>query len=217
VTAEIGILNRIGVAMAADSAVTIGPEANKIWASADKLFHLSGSAPVGIMVYGNANFVGIPWETVVKEFRKELEDKRFDRLEEYAERFFRFLGSNRTLFPEASQDQKVEASIRSFFSHVRNEMESRLTAEIEQRGPLEDGEIAPIISEVISKLLRLVRGRPALKGFGKRTVAEIRKRYASIVRDARTHVFRDLPISASTSRKIGSLATEVLSRHYFSS
>lgn len=87
-TAEVGVLNRVGVALAADSAVSIGREANKIWTSADKLFHLSRSAPVGIMVFGNANFVGIPWETVVKEFRRELADSRFDQLEQYADRFF---------------------------------------------------------------------------------------------------------------------------------
>lgn len=75
-TAEICILNRIGVALAADSAVTIGPEAHKIWTSADKLFHLSHSAPIGLMVYNNANFLGVPWETIVKEYRKVLGDKR---------------------------------------------------------------------------------------------------------------------------------------------
>ena len=80
-TAEVGVLNRLGVALAADSAVSIGREANKIWTSADKLFHLSQSAPVGLMVYGNANFIGIPWETVVKEFRRELAGSRFDRLD----------------------------------------------------------------------------------------------------------------------------------------
>ncbi len=59
-TAEVGVLNAMGVALAADSAVSIGPNANKIYSSADKLFNLSTSAPVGIMINGNASLLGIP-------------------------------------------------------------------------------------------------------------------------------------------------------------
>ncbi len=51
-TAEIGVMNRLGVALAADSAVTIGGDARKVYSSADKLFQLSLGAPVGVMVYG---------------------------------------------------------------------------------------------------------------------------------------------------------------------
>ena len=65
-TAEVAILNRIGVALAADSAATIGRgRGGKIYSSADKLFQLSHSDPVGVMVYGNANFIGVPWETII--------------------------------------------------------------------------------------------------------------------------------------------------------
>jgi len=67
-TAEIGILNTTGVALAADSAVTIG--SSKVFNSADKLFSLSKHHPVGIMIYGNASFMGVPWETIIKIYRR---------------------------------------------------------------------------------------------------------------------------------------------------
>jgi len=51
-TAEIAIMNRIGVAIAADRAVTLGGGEGKIYTSSDKLFQLSTVAPVGIMIYG---------------------------------------------------------------------------------------------------------------------------------------------------------------------
>ncbi len=213
-TAEVGVLNRVGVALAADSAVSIGREANKIWTSADKLFHLSQSAPVGLMVYGNANFIGIPWETVVKDFRRELADSRFDRLEQYADRFFRFLGRNRTLFPAASQDQMASELIKSLFLHLRHEVQDRLTSEAEQRDGLDEAEIGPIVDEVVTGRLRLVREQERLAGFGSETVAEIRKRYGPIVRRERADVFGTLPIKAGTSRKISSVALEMLVRRY---
>ena len=73
-TAEIAIMNREAVALAADSAVTITQGgAPKIFASANKLFALSRQQPVGIMVYGNASFMAVPWETVIKTYRAQLE------------------------------------------------------------------------------------------------------------------------------------------------
>ena len=66
-TAEIAILNKNAVALAADSAVTITrPGAPKIYNTANKLFMLSKYHPVGIMVYGTAELMGVPWETVIR-------------------------------------------------------------------------------------------------------------------------------------------------------
>jgi hypothetical protein len=92
-TAEIGILNPMGVALAADSAVTISAASEaggrtKIYNSANKLFSLSKFHPVGIMVYGNAALMGFPWETIIKVFRAKLGDKQFDHLNDYCEQFF---------------------------------------------------------------------------------------------------------------------------------
>jgi len=77
-TAEIAIMNRQGIALAADSAVTLG--SGKIYNSADKLYALSKYHPVGIMIYGSARFMGVAWETIIKCYRNNLKDKSFDKL-----------------------------------------------------------------------------------------------------------------------------------------
>ena len=70
-TAEIAILNKEAIALASDSAVTImGDSSPKIFTSANKLFSLSKYQPVGIMLYQNASFMGIPWEVIIKIYRK---------------------------------------------------------------------------------------------------------------------------------------------------
>lgn len=63
-TAEIAILNRMGVALAADSAVSIG-SSGKVYNSANKLFALSKKHPVAIMIHGNAHFMSLPWEVII--------------------------------------------------------------------------------------------------------------------------------------------------------
>ena len=77
-TAEVAVINTVGVALAADSAITIGR--GKIYNSALKLFSLSKAEPVGVMVYGNAVLMGVPWETIIKIYRKELGGRSFGTL-----------------------------------------------------------------------------------------------------------------------------------------
>lgn len=69
-TAEVGVMSKLGVALAADSAVTIGSQ--KTFNSANKLFALSKIHPVGIMVYSAAEFMGVSWEIIIKGYRKKI-------------------------------------------------------------------------------------------------------------------------------------------------
>ena len=66
-TAEIAILNKQAVALAADSAVTIsmGAEQQKIFDSAEKLFELSDCNPIGVMVYSGAQITQIPLSILI--------------------------------------------------------------------------------------------------------------------------------------------------------
>ena len=90
-TAEVAILNREAVVIAADSAVTLGSPVGKVYNSANKLFALSRVEPVAVMVYGGGSFEGIPWETVVKEHRRQLSLRPLETIEDYAEEFIKYL------------------------------------------------------------------------------------------------------------------------------
>ena len=91
-TAVAGILNKQGVAIAADSAVTVnGSNNRKVYNSANKIFTLSKFHPVGIAIYNSAQVMGIPWEILIKEYRKQIKDKSFAKLSDYKDDFF-FVG-----------------------------------------------------------------------------------------------------------------------------
>ena len=96
-TAEVAVMNRAAVAIAADSAATVR---GKVFNSANKIFALSRHQPVGIMIYGNAGFMGVPWETIIKLYRKKLGNKSFPTINEYTEDFFNFLCTEKKLFNE---------------------------------------------------------------------------------------------------------------------
>ena len=93
-TAVVGILNKQAVAIAADSAVTIGGNnGRKIFNKANKLFTLSKEHPVGVMIYNSASFMGTPWETLIKVYRNQLRNNSFQTVRGYQEDFIEFLRS----------------------------------------------------------------------------------------------------------------------------
>ena len=109
-TAEIAVLNKFGVALAADSAITVdtfheGEIKTKVYNTANKLFSLSKYHPVGIMFYNTVTLGGIPWETVIKCYRKKLGRQSFGTVDEYARDIFSWLNSSPAIFDEEMGSQ----------------------------------------------------------------------------------------------------------------
>ena len=98
-------MNTRGIALAADSAVTLG-DGQKIYHNAEKLLQLAPSAPVGIMTFGSADLMEVPWETIVAGYRQRLGDQHYDTLPEYLEDFIAFTEGAVTMFPDAMQQKR---------------------------------------------------------------------------------------------------------------
>ena len=105
-TAIVGFMNKRGVAVAADSAVTLG-NTHKVVNSGNKIFTLSKYAPVGVTTYGNASFMDTPWEIIFKLFRKHIGRKKFATLEDYISNFIEFLHVENFLLEEIFQKQTL--------------------------------------------------------------------------------------------------------------
>lgn len=116
-TAIVGVLNKQAVAVAADSAVTIG-SGRKIYNTANKIFTLSKRHPIGIAIYGNARFnSSIPWEIVIKMYRDQLGDTTKPTIREYASDFFDFLEDYKNKY--LSQDTLNKVLCRDVYSFWR--------------------------------------------------------------------------------------------------
>ena len=59
------------------------------------------------MVYGSADFMTIPWETIIKTYRAELYDKKYGGLEEYASDFIKFFERENILFSGELQSESA--------------------------------------------------------------------------------------------------------------
>lgn len=101
-TAEIAVLNKSAVALAADSAGTIGSGgAAKIYNGFNKIVEISDCDPVALMVYGGLDFMGLPIEVLAKEYRRRHGTRIQARLEDHAKAFLDFL---RNEVPVADED-----------------------------------------------------------------------------------------------------------------
>ena len=112
-TAIVAVLNKHAVAIAADSAVTMG-DTHKVVNSANKIFTLSKYHPVAVMTYNNAAFMGVPWDIIIKEYRKELKANSFDKLEDYTKDFVSFLHKRKFFCDEKTQRDYLKLVLDSF-------------------------------------------------------------------------------------------------------
>jgi hypothetical protein len=115
-TTEIAVANKWGIAIAADSAVTVeqlhkGELKEKVYNSANKLFTLSKWHPVGAMIYNTMTLGGTPWETLIKSIRRDLGRREFDRIGDYADFFVGQINSSPIMFPEDSASGIIEYNV----------------------------------------------------------------------------------------------------------
>ena len=88
-TSEILIMNKNAIVMAADSAVTV--DNKKSYMGVNKLFLLSNDPPMGIMIFGSADFVNVPLETLIKEYREQTDFKELSNINNIKEDFIEYL------------------------------------------------------------------------------------------------------------------------------
>lgn len=187
----VAVMNKRGLALAADSAVVLG-DAEKIYKTAEKLFPLSLSVPVGIMHFGAVDIVNMPWETVVKIYAQKLGSRRFDTLSEYASDFLGFIDASKTLFPAEEQEEQVGCVIYERWSGYRRE----LTQKIAQAPKPSKPDPALTLAGIIRKDHKYLTKLPDLPGLlGPGYGADIVKLYADVIDQVEADVFKGIKLS----------------------
>lgn len=189
-TAEIAVMNREAIALAADSAVTLREEqGQKIFTSANKIFTLSKYHPVGIMVYGSASFMNVPWETIIKIYREQISKKGFDTIEEYADNFVSFLRDENELFPESEQDRYFKITIHSYFNYIAKEIRERLGEIRNKKDEVLEKEIKEMISKITERHYYIWKNAKPIVSIPRNYTKALRDKYDAIIDKAKEDVF----------------------------
>lgn len=138
-TAEIAILNKSAIALAADSAVTISAGSNqeKIYDSADKLFELSCSDPIAVMINGGMNFMQVPLAVIVKRYRENC--PRFKRVTEASDDFLQHLANFGVQSSKNVKEQEVYGAVYQVLEQIKSRAEKGFVS----RFFGEDGNVRP--------------------------------------------------------------------------
>lgn len=214
-TAEVGVMNSTGIGLAADSAITINSVrgTDKIFTSADKLYKLSKNAPVGIMVYGNASLINLPWETLIKNYSKKLGNKVFPKLEDYANGFFTFLTNDPATFTKMAQQDWVGRVISDYFRYLQHSFIKTLEYKFKESDEdISEVEIKRLFTKLIAEELLETQKLPELATLPKNFRDRLSTNYKKIILAVRKEVFEKIPISQITSARITELALEMISR-----
>lgn len=124
-TAVVSILNKQAAVIAADSAVTVSAsKGRKILNTANKIFTLSKYHPIGIAIYNSAEFMGTPWEVIIKQYRHKLGKNSFPTVELYREDFLHFLKNSKKLYaPPELQQQYLGAVLRELIQNFNQQVQ----------------------------------------------------------------------------------------------
>lgn len=120
-TAVAGILNRQGVALAADSAVTRTRwnGNTKCTKNGNKMIRLSHAVPISVMVTGNADFLQVPWDLIIRNYRDHRGDVRHTGVEEAIRDFFLYVADSDAIWEENhAPDRWLKEEISSLFSEI---------------------------------------------------------------------------------------------------
>lgn len=177
-TAEIAVMNKNGIALAADSAVTItGASGQKIY-NTNKLFMLSKYHPVGVMIFGNAELLGVPWQVIIKEFRKkELGETSYPTLQEYGDRFINYLNNNHKYFQPEKQKDFFLSAVSSVYKQINLQIVNSVREITEKGRKVTSSEIKEIVEKSILEPYQNIRSLEDLTTLPKYFYRQILKTY----------------------------------------
>lgn len=213
-TSEVAVMNRLAVALAADSASTVqSAHSQKIWNSANKLFALSKHQPVGVMVYNDASLMGVPWETIIKMYRTQLGKTSFPTLEEYGNDFLCFLDQNALLFPRETQLKYFSRQFDSLLRELRSQANKQFVQATLAQEPNPDESL--IFAELVDSTLAHWEGYPDLNTSPAHTEEALLRELEAVVDSCTSAVAADIALQDVTRNKLKALAVLLVTKDEF--
>ncbi|MDT7536163.1 hypothetical protein OVY48_22465 [Sphingobium sp. SA2] len=196
-TTEIAVINRLGVALAADSAITIsGFGVQKVFDTGDKLFELCCDHPVGIMVNGNLDFLGVPWEIIIKDFRKSEFDVPTS-IEGWAQAFLAFVVQHRAV-SEREVGLWMQRTVRVQLDSIRASVRAIIDEALSRPNPpaIDPAAIYAFIISEIHRRLQEVESRPRLHSLHDLVGGGLNETIEPLIVNFLSELFADLEFTA---------------------
>jgi hypothetical protein len=217
-TAEVVVMNRQALALAADSAITVrtGQGSAKAWPTASKIFAMSRPHSVAFMIYGSTSLHRLPWDTIIKDFATSLRSRPYKNLTDYTTSFLRFLRARKELYPSDEQDVFVYAKLVVEYLDLRLEIEGAIHEALEgsSKDKLTPAEQRDVISDVLGRWGKRLRDRPRLVRLPTGFRQQFSRTYGKYIRQAKAEVFQQMPLTQGQSRQLTTIGHLMFERDW---
>lgn len=209
-TTEVAIFNSQAIALAADSAVTIGNQ--KTYNSAIKLFALSKYAPIGVMIYGKADLLGVPWELIIKSYRNEkLKSNKLNTVETYANDFINYIQSS-NFISKISESSWVMSKAEKLYMSIRDELSLDVHEHFKSNKDITNVKTLSLLKEIIVQRHEELSGFEYSLGMDLAFEKKLRNSYQVHYKRLITDIFENLELSNQIKSKLYDIATFIITR-----
>ena len=162
----------------------------------NKLFALSRHEPVGIMFYNAAEFMGVPWETLIKKYRDTPEKEAKATVVEYLSDFIVFI-SREDICTEEQERQNSLRIVRDNFSMIRDAALDDLRTTVSERRRLSVRDEGNAIRKAASERLSMMKGRGDSPSMAAINPNRIARAHRNEIEENIEQVFGDLNVFRS--------------------
>lgn len=207
-TAEVVVINHEAVAFAADSAVTASfGDPRKVFQTANKVFTLSARHPVGVMVYGVASFLGVPWEAWIKDYRRLSGPACFATVRQHAADFFRWIETVVTRVPDDDRQSCAHDIVRETMEAIVDALKQETNSRL-RRTPMSGVAVRDCLAMLVSQVHGQLAGRPAL--FDAEACADIHQSHLGLVQTVMRETLERLPLTPDSRKQVEEIGLHAL-------
>ena len=203
-TAEVALLNKTAVALAADSAMTV-LGTGKIY-PANKLFALTRHHPVGVMIYNNAELMGVPWETIIKMYRQSIGANTKPSCRDYLLDFLDCIGKS----PVCTGEQEIANLMRiasAAYARIAGAVDDDLRDLVSRQGRFSTRDESKAIRNAVEKRLAALQGTSVSQSMGGVNANQIARAHRSKLDECIDREFRDYSLSRAVRRSLHRIFT----------
>lgn len=213
-TTEVAVLNSGAIALAADSAVTIGN--GKVYNSAIKLFTLCNNDPVGVMIYGNSTIMDFPWDIIIKSYKNNNEDNTCNSLEEYARSFINHIDNNDVFLSTEVQHEHLLKNTNNYLLSIFYETKDQIKNIYKEEGnTVSKIESDDIFYKTVQSHFDKLSSRADSDGFDKNFFDIIYKKHKKSITEIIKYVFQRFNLKTEVINKLIDISILIITKDHF--
>jgi hypothetical protein len=161
------------------------------------------------MLYGSADFLEVPWETVIKAYRSQLSRRSFPTVAEYGDDFLEFVAKNSGLFPPKQQEDSCYWWTRNWLRRLKNDLRTVLEERHAKKSSFDENDVRELLRDVLAKERSHLKKHSVLPAFKKVSLDSMRKHCSGPIRQAVASELKKLADTAIAA-KIVDLAIQAI-------